>query len=205
MRIRPGTRLPDARLATMGGRSFAFHEFQGRKILIYGWASWSPSRDALPILQKFYDERRSSLELVSVAFDVTGMAAPMRCLKSAGADHVMLIDATCTLTRRWSIRRVPFLFLLDENRVVLQAGEAVDESGLAEALNAKWEKTALALPELPAEESRRLYEVEIQLQACTNFLGRKRAADAVEALRKALTLDPENEIVREQLRALESR
>ncbi len=205
MRFERGMLLADARLATMGGRSFAFHDLAGRKMLVYGWASWSPSRDALSILQRFYEARRSSLELVTVAFDVTGPAAAMQCLKSAGANHTILIDATCTLTRRWGVRSIPFLFVLDESGVVVHADEKFDDRRIVAALAERATGAPKSLPELPPDELQRLYSVEVLMQACANFLGRKRQADALDSLKKALALDPQNEIIREQLCGLESR
>jgi hypothetical protein len=37
---KPGDKLPDLRLGTMGGSSVALHDFLGRKAVIYVWSSW---------------------------------------------------------------------------------------------------------------------------------------------------------------------
>ena len=125
----------------------------------------------------------------------------MKYLKPSGADHTILIDATCTLTRRWGVRRVPFSFLLDEEGTLRLSAESADEAFLGRVAAALREPSVVGVP-VPEEPSKRGYSVEILLQACTNFLGRNRRAEAAESLGKALELDPENEIIRAQLQDL---
>ena len=55
-----------------------------------------------------------------------------------------------------------------------------------------------------ADEVKRQFQVEVLLQACTNFLGRRRQAEAVGAFKKAAELDPKNRIIRAQLRVIEA-
>lgn len=199
MTLRKGTRLPDARLATVGGTSFAFHELRGRRAVVYGWGSWSPSAKKVAALQRWHE--KTGVPLVTVAFEVIGPAAAMSVLKPAGANHVMLVDATCTLTRRWGIRGVPFTLVIDEEGVLLHAGESPDLRTIESALKSKAPKPG---PELAFDTAtvKRQYQVEVLMQACTNLLGRKRRDDAKDALRKAQELDPENRLIGAQLEAL---
>jgi hypothetical protein len=197
VKIEKGMRLPDARLSTLGGTSFATGQLRGRRAVVYGWGSWSPSREALPALQKFHE--KTGMELVTVAFEVAGPAAAMKHLH--GLDHTALIDATCTLTRRWGVRSVPFALLLDEDGVVLIAAEEADEKFLLQAAKAAKARPK-PFPKIPPAETKRQFDVEVKLQACTNFLGRKRTDDALSALHKALDLDPENAIIQAQLDAM---
>ncbi len=201
MSFEPGQILPDIRIATLGGRFFAFSDLRGRPALVYGWASWSPSRAALSALQKFYAP--AGLELATVAFDVKGVGAPMEHLKKAGADHHLLIDSTCTLTRKWGVRRIPFLVLLDESGKVLFASETSGTDGVEAALKNRPDVPVLDFPVSGKEETERQFQVEVQLQNCTNYLGRGRTGDAKAALEKALELDPENEIIRGQIATLD--
>ncbi|MBI2901542.1 MAG: TlpA family protein disulfide reductase [Planctomycetes bacterium] len=199
MLLQKGLLLPDARLSTVGGTSFAFSELRGRRFVVFGWGSWSPSAKKIAALQRWRE--RNGVALVTVAFDVTGPGAAMKVLKPAGADHILLIDATCTLTRRWGVRDLPFTLVVDEAGTVLLAGGAPDEKKIAAALRSKVGR-GRPRPEPPGEETKRQFSVEILLQACTNFLGRKRHDDAAAALKKAAELDPENAIIRGQLRAI---
>jgi peroxiredoxin len=38
--FKPGDKLPDLRLGSMGGNSVALRDHRGRKALVYVWASW---------------------------------------------------------------------------------------------------------------------------------------------------------------------
>jgi peroxiredoxin len=197
MNFQPGLTLPDVRISSMGGRSFALGDLKGKPVLIYGWASWSPSRAALSGLQEFHAS--TGLALVTIAFDVTGVGAPMEHLKKAGANHHLLIDSTCTLTRKWGVRKLPFLLLLDEEGRVIGSWDEVDASAITATLANRPDAAPI---EFPAEEigrTEKQFEVEVQLQACTNLLGRGRIDDAKAALEKALELDPENDIIRGQI------
>lgn len=199
MTIPIGTKLPDARLSTVGGTSFSTSQLRGRKAVIYGWGSWSDSHKAIAALQKLYE--KGGFELVTVAFEVTGPGAAMKHLKPAGASHTLLIDATCTLSRAWGVRSVPFTLVLDENGVVTFSSEKADPKKIAAALKKKGGK-GKALPKVDRETEKRAFQVEILMQGCTNFLGRKRVDDAKQSLTKALELDPANEIISKQLAAL---
>lgn len=199
MTIPIGTKLPDARLATVGGTSFSTSQLLGRKAVIYGWGSWSDSHKALAALQMLYE--KGGFELVTVAFEVTGPGAAMKHLKPAGASHTLLIDATCTLSRRWGIRSVPFTLVLDEKGVVVYSSDKPDAKKIAAALKKKSGRSKPP-PKIDRETEKRAFQVEILMQGCTNFLGRKRVDDAKQSLAKALELDPANEIISAQLRAL---
>ena len=56
--FKPGDRVADIRLGTMGGSSVALSDYAGRKKLVYVWASWCGCREYLGELQKFYEEHR---------------------------------------------------------------------------------------------------------------------------------------------------
>lgn len=139
------------------------------------------------------------MDLVTVAFDVTGVGAPMEHLRKADADHHLLIDSTCTLSRKWGVRRIPFLALLDESGKVLFVSDRADAEGTEEALGNRPEVSPLDFPSFEPEQTGRQFQVEVQMQTCTNLLGRGRVDDAKGALEKALELDPENDIIRGQV------
>lgn len=192
-----GDRLPDVRLGTMGGTSCALHDHRERKTLVYVWASWSESREALPLLEEFH-RRHPGVAAISIACDVTGPEYPMRYLRRAGATFEMWIDATLALSRRWGVREVPVSMLLDEEGCLLRSGTALDREFLARAeelLARPPARTGVPEPRVDTRNTR----IEILMQSCTNFLSRKRTADAVASLRKALGVAPDNRLIAPQV------
>lgn len=198
--FKPGRRVPDVRLGTMGGTSSAFSDFAGKKVLVYVWASWDPSREDLPLLQKFI-EKHPHLDVVTIACDAQGIDHPMRYVSQAKLKGHWWIDATCTLARRWSLKQVGVTVLLDENRCVALAGERPDKALLSKAEKALGRRAAARRMPEPKVDVKNT-QVEILMQACTNQLTRKRTDEAIEFLRKACEADPKNRIIPPQTWAL---
>jgi hypothetical protein len=180
---KPGQRLPELRLGSMGGSSVAIGDFAGRKLLVY------------------FHAKNPELPIVSIACDAQGPDLPMRYLRRAGASYEMWIDATCLLARRWKLKQAGVTLLLDENRCLLLAGGRPNKALLAKAAKLAREKTRLRdLPEPKVDHADT--RVEFLVQACSNFLTRKRVDDAVASLKKAYELDPDNALIPRQTWAL---
>lgn len=127
----------------------------------------------------------------------------MQYLRRAKATFEMWIDATCLLSRRWGVKGVGFCVLLDEDGCVMAVGDHPGDEffGTVKPLIAE-KPPAKSKPE-PRVDTRNT-TVEIHMQACTNFLGRKRRDDAVASLKKALALDPENKVIWKQVWVVEN-
>ncbi len=200
--FKAGDRLADFRLCTMGGISKALHEYRGRKTLVFAWASWCGCRDFLGPLEKFH-RKNPGINVVSIAFDAQGVDHPLRYLTGAHATFEMLIDASCVLSRRWGLKRVGVLALLDENGVVMHVHSGPKEADLAKAEELLSGKPLMPVPPEPKVDTRDV-RVELLVQACTNLLTRKKVQEAVESLRKALSIDPENRIIDRQVLVLQN-
>lgn len=195
-----GQKMPDVRLGSMGGTSVAFSDFEGRKVLVFVWASWDPSRDSLEALEAFH-RKHPDLAVISIACDAQGVDLPMRYVSKAKCTHEIWIDATCTLARRWKVKKAGVTLLLNEARCVLLAGGLPDKALLKSVEGLLEEKVKLKpIPEFKVDSHDT--KVEILCQQCTNYLTRRRIDDAVGFLRQACELDPENEIVPPQTWAL---
>jgi hypothetical protein len=200
MELKKGQKLPDWRLSTVGGTSRAFHDALGAPALYVAWASWDASRAAIPAVEAFHREHGARVRVASVAFDVEGPGAAMRVLRHAGATHDLLIDSCFVLSRVWGVRSLPFGALADAEGYALLVG-AADEAFFAQAKSAlkrKPERREAKRAAKPGRDTR----VEILLQACANFLGRKRLDDALKALSDAQALDPSNPLITRQRDAL---
>jgi hypothetical protein len=200
--FKPGDRLAEIRVGSMGGNSVSLGDFPGRKKLVYVWASWCGCREHLGELEKFH-LKHPEISVVSIACDAQGVDIPMRYLAQAKATHDVWIDANCHLVRRWKLKRVGVLALLDENDVVLLA---TDEHP-GEAVFSQVEKLLSKIPDKNPPERPKVNtkdtQVEFLVQLCTNYLTRKRVDDAVGFLKKALALDPENRVIPKQVWALQ--
>jgi peroxiredoxin len=199
--IKPGERLADFRLCTMGGTSKALHDYRGRKTLVFAWAPWCRCREFLEPLQRFH-RKHPGVNVVSVAFDAQGVDMPLKYLTEARADFEMLLDASCILSRRWGLKRPGFLVLLDENGTALLVVDHPEEKDLEKVEKHLSDKPVTPVPP-EAKVDHRNVKVELLVQACTNFLTRKKVQEAVESLRKALAVDPGNLIIARQVLVLQ--
>lgn len=200
--LREGQRLPDVLLASMGGTAVPFSSFRGRKVLLFFWAPWDSSREALSALQRFYEHHRSgTFEVVTIAFDVRGPESPMKDLKGVKASFTLLIDATCTLSRVWGVRTIPLAALVDEEGTVVLSSDTLDEGFLSRVSCALQEGVRKLLSHDPKVEHRS--ESEILLQACANFLGRGMRQEALASLKKALSCDSDNSLIARQIEVIE--
>ncbi len=200
--FKPGDRLADVRLGSMGGNSVAMSDYAGRKKLVYVWASWCGCREYLGELQKFH-LTHPDLLVISIACDAQGVDIPMRYVAQAKATHEIWIDANCHLVRKWKLKRVGVLVLLDEDDVVLHAtDEHPGEAVFSQVEKLLGKAPAATPPPRPKVETRNT-EVEFLVQLCTNYLTRKRVDDAVGFLKKALALDLENRVIPKQIWALQ--
>ncbi len=198
--LKVGQQMPDVRLGSMGGNSVAFSDFAGRKVLVFVWGSWDPSRESLAALEKFH-QKHPELVVVSVAVDAQGVDLPMRYVSKAKSTHEIWMDATCTLARRWKVKQAGVTLLLNEARCLLLTGGLPDAALLKKVEGLLDEKVKLKpIPEFKVDTHDT--KVEILCQQCTNYLTRRRVDDAVGFLRKACELDPENEFIPPQTWAL---
>ncbi|HTF55703.1 MAG TPA: TlpA disulfide reductase family protein [Planctomycetota bacterium] len=192
------SRLGRFRIATAGGRSVGHGDFLGRPALLYGWASWHPSREALGDLEAFHRKHAGKVEVASIAFDTEGPGRPMRYYTAAAGTHTPLIDATFSLSRVWGIHSLPFWFLTDEDGCVQARGEDFSIKAAEAALR----KRAKHVKETPRRRNRTLERVELLMQTAGTFLSRGRTDEAVGCLREAESLDPGNALLRDQRLAL---
>ena len=196
-----GDRLPDVRLGSMGGRSVTLGQYAGQKKLVYVWGSWCGCREYLGALQEFH-VAHPGLPVITIACDAQGVDLPMKYLSRFRASYEMWIDANCLLGRRWKLKRVGVLLLLDENDVVLLTAERPEAEVLRQVEKLLPQSPAKSPPPPPKPDLKDT-RVEFLVQLCTNYLTRKRVDDAVGFLKQALAIDPENRVLPKQIWALQ--
>lgn len=198
--FKAGQKLPDVRLGSLGGTSVAFSDYAGRKVLVFVWASWDPSRECLGDVEKFA-KKHPGLAVVSIACDAQGVDLPLRYVSRAKCTHETWIDATCVLSRRWKVKQAGVTLLLDEDRGLLLA-EGLPTSKVLKKVEGLLGRKAPAKVRPEPKADTRDTAIEIFCQQCTNYLTRRRIDDAVGFLRQASETDPENGIVPPQTWAL---
>lgn len=186
------------RVATTGGHSVANADFLGRPAILYGWASWDPSRDALGEVEALHRKLAPEVNVASIAFDVEGPGRPMPYYRAAGCSHTPLIDATFTLRRVWGITALPFWMLVDEDGCVQERGGAVS----ARAVEAALKRKPRHAKESRTRATGKFEKAEFLLQTAGTFLSRARIDDAVKCVREAERLDPDCTLYRPQRLAL---
>ena len=201
--FKAGDRLAEIRLGSMGGNSVTLGDFPGRKKLVYVWASWCGCREYLGEVEAFH-RKHPGVAVVSIACDAQGVDIPMRYVAAAKGTHDAWIDANCHLVRRWKLKRVGVLVLLDENDVVLLATDEHPGANVFDAMEKLLGKAPDTNPPPRPQPDTKDTKVEFLVQLCTNYLTRKRIDDAVGFLRQALALDPENRVLPKQIWALKN-
>ncbi len=175
-------KIPPFRLATPGGNSIAHDEFLGQKTAFFLWAAYHKSRELLPLFDKLKGYKK-----VAIAFDVSGVGPVMQFVTRHNVRSMILLDNCCLLSRLWSVKKLPQLVLQDEM------------GNLA--------TYPISFPVKPVREikgDKSSDKVELLLQYVTNLLGRNKTDDALETMKKALSLDPKNQIISDQLQVLQS-
>ncbi len=197
-----GDRLPDIRLGSMGGNSVTLGAYAGRQKLVYVWASWCSCREYLGALQEFHVSQ-PALPIITIACDAQGVDLPMKYLSRFRATYEMWMDANCLLGRRWKLKRVGILVLLDENDVVMLIAERPEPEVLHQVKKLLGQPPAANPPPAPKPDTKDT-RVEFLVQLCTNYLTRKRVDDAVGFLKQALAIDPESRVIPKQIWALQN-
>jgi hypothetical protein len=152
------------------------------------------------VLQAFH-EKHPGVHSVSIACDVTGPEYPMRYLRRAKATFEMLLDACGVLSRRWSLKKAGVSILLDEEGCVMATGGHLEPEFMSEVERLLPQPPRKGVPE-PKVDTKNT-QAEVHLQYAGNLLTRKRTADAVAELRKALAIDPGNPVIFKQIWVLE--
>jgi hypothetical protein len=182
MKVDAARKVPNFRLSTPGGNSITLETFHGQKTALFLWAAYHKSRELLPIFDKL-----KGVQKVAIAFDVMGVEPVMRFAIAKNIKSLILIDNCCLLSRLWSVKKLPLLLMLDEQGTPV--GDPVNFP-------------VKPLREVKSDKSSE--KIELLMQYVTNLLGRKKIEEALGTMKKALDLDPRNQIISDQFAVLRS-
>lgn len=204
--IRPGMFMPELIFPSLEGEDYDLSRFQGKKVLINIWASWSGSRDQLPLWQKLSEDfKDQGSVIIGIASDALGPERPMEYVKQAGVNFLNLIDHENLLGSLMGYKVIPCGVLIDEKGQIQHielAGFDIREESTRVLLEswfagAELHITARFTRSLKGNKAIELFKDGLDLYRRNNQKG------AVAAWKKAVRFDPDNFVIRKQLWALE--
>jgi peroxiredoxin len=115
-----GRPAPDFTLPDLGGKPVRLGDFKGKKaVLINFWATWCvPCRDEMPTLERLYQDRRPSLEVLAVSVDTVGAAKVRAFVRELGLTFPILLDPELAVGRKYRVRALPMSFIVDRTGVL---------------------------------------------------------------------------------------
>jgi len=115
-----GQPAPPFTLADLGGKSLRLEEFRGKKAVVVNfWATWCvPCRDEMPTLERLWQERQGSLEVLGVSVDVGDPERVKSFVRAVGVTFPILLDPEGKAGRPYRIRALPTSFVIDRSGVL---------------------------------------------------------------------------------------
>ena len=146
-----------------------------------------------------------------IAQDVQGAEVARPGVEQAGGTYRALLDQENVVGKLYALKYVPVGILIDESGRLVRAVGSVnigDETFhseltdwvLHDKVSESWTKQGPTLRELTAEEA----EADARFQLAMVLLKNKKRDQAIEELKAAMVLDPENWLIRKQLWAIET-
>jgi len=107
-------------LADLGGKFLRLEEFRGKKAVVVNfWATWCvPCRDEMPTLERLWQERQGSLEVLGVSMDVGDPERVKSFVREVGVTFPVLLDPEGKAGRPYRIRALPTSFVIDRSGVL---------------------------------------------------------------------------------------
>jgi len=69
-RFQDGKEAPAFSLKSLNGGQVSLSDFKGKPVLLIFWATWCPScKEELPVMEKFFAEKRDELTILLIAID----------------------------------------------------------------------------------------------------------------------------------------
>ena len=115
-----GQPAPPFTLADLGGKSLRLEEFRGKKAVVVNfWATWCvPCRDEMPTLERLWQERQGSLEVLGVSVDVGDPERVKSFVRAVGVTFPILLDPEGKAGRPYRIRALPTSFVIDRSGIL---------------------------------------------------------------------------------------
>ncbi len=114
-----GRPAADFALKSLDGGQVQLSSLRGKVVVVDFWATWCPPcRAELPSLEKLKTEFTGRVEFLSVTDEDTGTVKGF--LKKASYTFPVLMDSKRAVNRRYGIRAIPALLVIDREGVIRQ-------------------------------------------------------------------------------------
>ena len=116
--VQVGQRVPDFRLATLGGGEAAIEDFAGKPVVLNFWATWcGPCVKEIPALQSL--DRSSAVQVVTIALDDEGASVVRPFVERHGIEYPVLLG-DIPLLKRFNGNAIPYTLVLDASLQVVR-------------------------------------------------------------------------------------
>ncbi len=193
-------------LPNLNGRLIRLSGFRGKKVVLFTWASWSLCREQLLDWQRFYAQNQAEeFELIAVAADIQGAEKVRPWLQKAGATYTALIDSSNELSQQFFFNNLPLTLLINEAGHIVHRAQATNINQKDDQQKImQWIKTGtVEVQTVSKSHGFSGPDSELRFQAAALHLSHGDTKAAVGLLKKALTFDPKNWLIRKQIWAIE--
>ena len=110
---------PDFTLEDLSGKRISLKSLRGKVVFLNFWATWCvPCREEMPTLERLWQERRASLEVLGVNLDTLGAAKVRAFVRELRLTFPILLDPELAVGRKYRVRALPVSFIVDRGGVI---------------------------------------------------------------------------------------
>ena len=206
----PPSPMKEFNLPDLSGDKITLEKLKGKKTIFLIWAPWNKPDSFLRSWNRLMKDRKENIRLALIAETIEGRERLEPWLSMLSPRPLCLIDAGFSFTIQYDIKQLPVVMIMDEQGNLLTAPRNIDPSdeNFQKNLDSwiKGEKPAKQIFEPQAKAaSDASYDHDESIQRfelASALLASGKKKEAVKEYERAADEFPENQIFREQLRAL---
>jgi peroxiredoxin len=101
-------------LKDLNGNQVSLSDYKGKPVLLFFWATWCMAcKEDIVLLEKFSEEKRDRLKILTVAIDGEKEARVKRVVKKRKITLPVLLDIKERTARKYGVRMVPSAFIIN--------------------------------------------------------------------------------------------
>ncbi len=105
---------PSFSLKDLNGNQVALHDYRGKPVLLFFWATWCIScKEDIVLLEKFSQGKRDQFEILTLVIDGEKEKRVKRVVEKYKINFPVLLDADEKIARAYGIWMIPTTFLIN--------------------------------------------------------------------------------------------